>query len=278
MAVLLGLLVAASYGTGDFFGGFASRRSPNGAVVLGAQVCALAGGLLVALTFSIGDPVGARDVGFGVAAGAVNVFGIALLYRGLATGRMNVVAPLSAVTSAIVSVGWGLIRGERPSAVALSGVVLAVVAVAVISREPGEHRTGGFAAGVAIALIAGTALGASFVLYAETGSDSGMWPVVAARATAAPLVLLVLLARRQPLLPHPADRSIVGVTGLLEVAGTSFQLVAVRRELITLVAPVAALYPAATVLLARAVLHEPMGRERLAGLVLALVGLVLIAV
>ena len=72
-----------------------------------------------------------------------------------------------------------------------------MVAVAVISREPAEHRTGGVAAGVLIALVAGVGLGASFILYAETSSDSGMWPVVAARATAVPLVLAVLLIGHQ---------------------------------------------------------------------------------
>jgi drug/metabolite transporter (DMT)-like permease len=227
---------------------------------------------------SLGDPVGARDIGFGAAAGAVNVFGIALLYRGLATGRMNVVAPLSAVTAAVVTVVWGLLQGERPGALALCGVALAVIAVAIISREPAEHRAGGFARGVALAIVAGGALGASFILYAETGSGSGMWPVVAARATSAPLVLLALLALRRPLVAQRADRGFVGAAGLLEVTGTSLQLVAVRQELLSLVAPVAALYPAATVVLARIVLRETMGRERLVGLVLAFVGLVLIAV
>jgi len=278
MAVLLGLLVASSYGTADFFGGFASRRTSSETVVLGVQVCALVIGIAIALSFSLGDPVGARDIGFGAAAGAVNVFGIALLYRGLATGRMNVIAPVSAVTAAVVTVAWGLLQGERPGAIALTGVALAVIAVAIISREPAEHRAGGFAGGVALAVVAGIALGASFILYSETTSDSGMWPVVAARATSAPLVLLALLALHRPLVAQPADRRFVAAAGLLEVVGTSLQLVAVREELLTLVAPVAALYPAATVLLARVVLHESMGRERLLGLLLALVGLVLIAV
>ena len=39
-----------------------------------------------------------------------------LLYKGLATGRASLVAPLTAVVGAVVPVTWGLITGERPSA------------------------------------------------------------------------------------------------------------------------------------------------------------------
>ena len=65
--------------------------------------------------------------------------------------------------------------------------------------------------------------------------------------------------------------------GLLDVAATGLLLVAVREGLISLVAPVAALGPAFTVIWAWIVLREPIGRLQLVGLVTALAGLTMIA-
>ena len=93
MAVVLGLLVALAYGTGDFFGGLASKRNPATAVVFVSQVTSL--GLLVA-GFALVRPELApgRDLLLGALAGLVGIVGLVLLYRGLANGTMSVVAPI----------------------------------------------------------------------------------------------------------------------------------------------------------------------------------------
>src|SRR5262245_10693387 len=131
MAVLLGVLVAASFGSGDFLGGRASRLAPTLTVLFVAQVAAVAGAAVVC-TFVRGHVV-AHDVVFGALAGSLNVVGIGLLYQGLAVGRMGVVAPLTAVVSTMVPVGWGIAYGERPSALVGIGVLFALVAGALIA-------------------------------------------------------------------------------------------------------------------------------------------------
>jgi drug/metabolite transporter (DMT)-like permease len=73
------------------------------------------------------------------------------------------------------------------------------------------------------------------------------------------------------------DVAPVAGAGLCDAGANALVLLAVRRGLVTLVAPVAALYPATTVLLARVVLHERIGRQRAGGLALGLLGLALIA-
>src|SRR5215467_2420564 len=134
MAVLLGVLVAMSFGSADFLGGRASRGAPTLTVLLVGQVVAVAGALVLALV--VGADVEGRDLAYGAAAGACNVVGLGLLYQGLASGRMSVVAPVTAVTAAIVPIAWGVVHDERPSALTWVGAALAVAAGALVAREP----------------------------------------------------------------------------------------------------------------------------------------------
>jgi drug/metabolite transporter (DMT)-like permease len=280
MAVLLGVLVAASFGSGDFLGGQASKRSPTLTVLLVAQGTAVAGAVIV--TLLVGARVAPHDIGFGALAGCVNIVGIGLLYRGLAVGPMGVVAPLTAVAASVLPIGWGLATGERPSAVVVVGVVFAMAAGALVSRQPDDPAgPPPNTTGIVLAIAAGACLGASLVLYLQTESESGLWPVLAARIAALVLVAfaLAVVAARGPKLRFPADtdRILALGAGALDVTATTLLLLAVRRGLILVVAPLAALAPAATVLLARFVLEERLHAGQRIGLVLALVGLVLIA-
>src|SRR3954469_11949301 len=95
LAVVLGLLVAAAYGSGDYAGGRASQSSSTPGVLLVSQVAAATGGIIVALAFSA--EINGHDLALGACAGALNVVGLGLLYQGLSTGRMSVVAPVTAV-------------------------------------------------------------------------------------------------------------------------------------------------------------------------------------
>jgi drug/metabolite transporter (DMT)-like permease len=276
--VLLGVLVAAAYGSGDFVGGRASMHTSAVAVLAVSQACAMVCALAVALVVSA--HVTSHDVVLGVAAGAANVLGLGLLYRGLASAAMGVVAPVTAVAGAVVPITWGLLRGERPSPVVLAGIVVSVVAVALIAREPGSEG-GAVAPGVAIAVAAGAALGTSLVLYAETSQRSGMWPVFTARASAFALAALAFawVARRRSgtHLPVGRDRAFALGAGVCDMTGTVLLLVAVRRGLLTVVATLAALAPGFTVMLAWVVLREHLAVVQRAGLVLALAGLLLVS-
>jgi drug/metabolite transporter (DMT)-like permease len=282
MAVLLGVLVAASFGSGDFLGGQASKRAPTLTVLLVAQATAVAGAVIVAL--AVGARVATHDIVFGALAGCVNIVGIGLLYQGLATGPMGVVAPLTAVAASVLPIAWGLATGERPSVVVIIGVLFAMAAGALISRQPGPAGDGGHpppTAGIALAVGAGVCLGTSLVFYLQTSSASGLWPVLAARAAALVLVAIAIavVASRHVALPFPigGDRALSLGAGVLDVTATTLLLLAVRRGLILVVAPLAALAPAATVVLARFVLDERLHAGQRIGLVLALVGLVLVA-
>jgi drug/metabolite transporter (DMT)-like permease len=277
VGALLGLLSAGFFGSGDFMGGRASRDGSTPAVLFVVQVSAAIAAVLLAFVFR-GSPIG-DDVAFGAAAGAVNALGLGFLYHGLATGRMGIVAPVASVVAAIIPVTWGLLTGEQPGAIVITGVVVAVVAVGLIAREREERTDAAATRSIVIAVIAGAGLGTSLIFYAQTGSDSGFWPVLSARAVAVVVagLAIAVASRSEQVRLGPGPLRLAVVAGLFDVTATALLVVGVRNDLAVVVAPLAALAPGFTVVLAWLVLKEPISRAQVAGLGLALVGLVLIA-
>ncbi|HVF31447.1 MAG TPA: DMT family transporter [Acidimicrobiales bacterium] len=284
MAIVLGLLVAATYGAADFFGGLSSKRASVPAVVVLSQLTGLP--LLAVLVVVAGGDATSRTVGLGMASGLFGGFGLVCLYRGLSSGRMSVVAPVTAVGAAIVPVGWGLVQGERPGGAALVGVGLALLAVALISRTDDDVLDGEdsgstpppAAGSLLLAAVAGVGFGTVFVLLAETGDDAGFWPLVAGRLTSIPLLAVgtVLTGRSFAVGSRRAVATIVGA-GVLDMAANALFLLASRQGLLALVGVLSSLYPASTVLLARLVLQERLRGVQVVGLTMAGAGVVLIA-
>ena len=279
MAVVLGLAVAISYGAADFLGGLTSKRNPASAVVATSQACSLVL-LVVILLITRPDLADVRDLLLGAAAGAAGLIGLVLLYRGLAVGAMGVIAPVTGVGAAVLPVGWGLLQGERPSTWALIGTVAAVAAVVLVAGG-GKNPLAAAAAvprrELALAIVAGAAFGVVFILLGETSDDSGIWPLVSARLIQVLVLVPALLISRSQLLVDPTSRLTALAVGVLDVSANGLFLLAVREGLLSVVAVLSSLYPATTVLLARAMLGERLERAQLAGLGLALLGVGLIA-
>ena len=139
LAVLLGLSVAVTYGTGDFFGGMATARSRPSVVVLWSQLGGLVG--IAALAPLAGGRPSAGDLVRGSLAGVAGLGGLVLFYRALAGGRMAVVAPTSAVAAAVVPVAVGLATGERVGLLGVAGIGAALTGVVLVSRGE-ESATG----------------------------------------------------------------------------------------------------------------------------------------
>ena len=279
MAAMLALISAASFGISDFSGGLASRRTTATSVVLVSNGLSLVLGLLVAGLLP-GSSFRTGDLAWGLAAGAVGLVGVVLLYRGLAIGPMSVVAPLTAVLSAAIPVLVGLARGERPGAPAMAGLVLALPAIVLISRERGSAGNRISNAALGASLVAGVGFGGFFVLLAQTGTDGGAWPLVAQRTASVGLLLAsVALPGRhhRSLLPTGSTLVLALLAGATDFGANLAYLLATHRGLLALVAVLSSLYPAATVLLARGFLSERLGATQLAGLGVAALAIVMIA-
>ncbi len=275
---MLALLSAIGFGVSDFAGGIAARRIPALRVVLLSYPVALV--LLSGLAVGVGGPISSGAIGWGLACGIALGLGGWWFYAALGSGPISVVSPLSAVLTAGVPVGVGLAEGERPSVVAGVGIVLALVAVVLVSREATDedvkpHR---FTPRVAwLTLGAGVAFGLNFVFISHAPAESQLWPLMFARLAAAVLVIVAAASVGELRLPTGTPLKLALGAALLDVGGNIAMLLALRDSPLSLASVLISLFPAVTVVLAIVVLRERTHRWQVVGMVLAAVSVALIA-
>ena len=281
MAILFALISAACWGVSDFFGGVFSKRQGAWVTTVAVQIGALAG-TAVAMLLLGGSPTKA-DWAWGAAAGLGVGAGTAYLYRGLSTGRMGVVAPVSAVGAALVPVAVGVSTGERPGFTAAAGILLALPAIWLIASidDPAaaatsagaERKSTGFLDGV----LAGLGFGVGFACLDRLQPAAELAPLLATQvASLIPVIALALWAR-EPFWPRSHRAWIGFVLGPLGTLANACLLWAVQAGMLSVVAVLVSLYPAVTVALAAAVLHERIHRAQAWGLGLAAVAVTLIS-
>ena len=275
MAALLALASAVLFGCGDFCGGLASRRIDALRVVATSHIVGL--GLVLAAAPLMADHFTTDALLVGGLAGVFGIVGIALLYRGLGRGPMAVVAPITAVNSAAIPVVWGLVFGERLSAMHVVGILVGLSAIALVSRVPGH--AGPIPKGLVVeSMLAGAGFAAFFIAIDAAQDATAPWPLVGARIVSVTLAIVIVVVRGGPLLPTRRDgvAGIVVLAGVLDMVANVAFLVAVNRGLLSLVSVLASLYPAGTVILARTVLRERMSRAQVLGMVGAIGSVALI--
>ena len=276
MAAILALSAAVAYGVGDFLGGVAARRESATVVVLWSHLVGLV--MLLMLAPLIGGELTPRSMAIGAVAGLFGGIGVALFYRGLAVGAMSVVAPIAALLSAAVPVVAGLIEGERPTPAALAGIALALGAIVLVSRDAAPEDRGPLRwQALALAVGAGLAFGLFFVVISHAGEGVGIWPLVGARAASVSLFLGLGAAGVTAAAPPKGAIGAIVACGVLDAGANVFLLLALDRGLLSVVSVLTALYPAGTVLLARYVLGENLRPVQRAGLGVAGMAAVLIA-
>ncbi|GAA4657742.1 MULTISPECIES: EamA family transporter [Amycolatopsis] len=267
MGTLLALASAVSYGLSDFAGGLLSRRAPFAIIALLGQL----GGLGVALLATAVLPAPATtaaDLGWGALSGVGTGLGMLFLFRGLGRGAMSVVVPLSAVGGVALPVLVGVaFLGERPSALAWLGVVLALPALWLVSG--GDVRGSGIPDG----LLAGGGIALQYLALAQAGPGAGAWPVVTGRVAAVLTILPLVLSTR----PRPSHLLPAAVTGGLAALALVCYLAATRHQLVVVAVVLSSLYPAIPVLLGITVLRERLGRGQVAGLGAASAAVALLA-
>jgi drug/metabolite transporter (DMT)-like permease len=304
LAVLLALASAIGFGASDYTAGLATRATSVLRVTLSSQGASLAMSLLIVPWLS---PLRLTAGGFwwGTIAGLAGTCGAIVLYLGFRHAAFSVASTLSAVGSAALSVLAGLLLGERPGALALTGIALALPAIAAVSASPGEPAStapavgGGVAvdgttpgetvagqagspggrplAGVGFGILAGVCFALYFVGLNRAGTASGLWPVVVGEVISVPLVAAIAAASGQLGLPPAGARWQAAATGVCGGAATMLFFVASHDGLLAVTAVIVALYPAGTIVLARVLLGERLSRMRVAGLCLAAASVALIA-
>jgi drug/metabolite transporter (DMT)-like permease len=274
VVVGLGMLASLGWGVGDFGGGLTSRRAPVLGVLAGSQLASLPLG--VALLTVVHEPqMRPVDIGVAVAGGFFAASGLALLYRGLAVGRMGVVAPVAAVLTAMLPVGFGFLTEGVPSVLAIIGMGFAVVSVVLVSRsaDAGDGRPSGLLYGLA----AGTLFGLFTVSASFLAEDLILSPLLVIRITSILAISGFVLARRQAWrVPRRLWPALVAV-GVVDMSATGAYLAAIAIGPLSIAAILASLYPVVTVLLAALVLRERVSVTHAAGIAAAGLAVVLIA-
>ena len=275
MAILFALLAAAAYGISDFVGGIASRRVPALTVLL---VSYPIGGIIMAGALPFyGGPISLNTLLWSIGGGFAGLAGVALMYTALSRAPMNIISPVTAVMAAVVPVFGGVVQGERPHDLAWFGIVLGLIAVVLISRQPTDAPHGPIGwQPLAMAVLAGVGFGAYFICLAQSDSGSGMWPVVISRATSAVLVLPLAFAGAAFVRINRPTLGLAAVAGVLDATANVGFLLASRHGLLSLSGVITSLYPAGTVLLAVLILKEHTGKVQRAGLGLATAAVVLL--
>jgi drug/metabolite transporter (DMT)-like permease len=277
VAIGLSLLAALVYGAADFLGGIASRKTPAETVVAVSQAAGFVV-LLLALPF-VPTHIRPADFAWGLASGLAGAVGIASLYAALAVGRMGVVSPITAVIAAAVPVLAGVGLGERPSLLAGGGILLAVIAIVLVTFDARSARFSWSEPGVKLALVSGISIGCLYVVLGRASHGSGLGLLIATRlASMSMLAFFAVAVRRESLRPVPGTLAPTLAAGALDMGANILYVLATQTGLMSIVAVVTSLYPASTVVLAAIVLGERLGPQQWAGVACAALGVALIAV
>lgn len=277
MAILLALVSSALWGTSDFSGGTLTRRLPAVTVAAVSELIGLAGVVIAAA--ATGALSGSSGYFWWGLLGALSgTAGIVAFYEALATGTMGVVAPIAAM-GVVVPVVAGLVQGDRPSVWQIAGIVVAVVGV-ILASGPELHGDGGqrgSARPLALAGVAAVGFGVVFVAIGHGAEHNTLMTLIVMRGVAVALMVVIALATSTSLRVERRDVPLLFVVGAFDVGANVTFAYASRHGLLSVVSVLSSLYPAVTVLLARLVHTERLGRAQLAGVVAALGGVVLIA-
>ena len=274
--VALALGASLAWGASDFLAGLRTRRLAVLWVLLVSQATGLALVLIAALIS--GAPLPGGDAALLAAgAGVAELIGFAALYRALAIGPMSVVAPISAM-AALLPVIVSLASGTAPTVVQGLGMVLALAGAMLASLEVGERGSGRRAAtGVGLAVIAALGFGAFFVGTDLAADDGALWAVTINRVAAVAVLVGIVLALRRP---SPLTRDQLGplaAVGVLDIAANVMFAIALTVGMAAAVSVLGSLYPLATVVLARAILHEQLTVGQRGGVAAALAGIALVS-
>jgi drug/metabolite transporter (DMT)-like permease len=275
LGALMALTSAAVWGSGDFCGGFATRKASQFHVLV---LSALSGiGVLVVCAAIWRESLPSnRDLIWAMLGGAAGALGMAALYRALSMGHAAAVAPTSGVIGAALPVVFSLFTQVQPGPERLAGFALAFLGIWLVSRTAaggGRISRQTFL----LACLAGTGFGGFFILIAQVEPGKIFLPLIAARSVTFVTALILLWINRMPL-PALKGNPVALLAGVLDAGGNVFYVLARQFTRLDVAAVLSSLYPASTVLLASLLLKERVSRSQLAGVAICLAAIALITI
>ena len=274
LSVVYGLGAALNFGAGDFAGGIATKKNPVFTVIIFSQ---LTGGLiLLGLAVILNQNLSSvSDLFLGCLAGICGTMGLTCLYKGLATSKMGLVAPVAAVVSAVFPVIVGIFIQGWPTALQLTGFGLAIIAVWLLSG--GGVKAPMLLGELKLPVAAGLGFGMFFIIISQVSADSILWPLISARVASIALFLPIAKIKQTHLIPAKENFLMIILAGGCDAAGNIFFVLASKIGRLDISVIVTSLYPAITVLLAWVILKEKLTKAQWTGFWIVLFALMLIA-
>ena len=273
LAAIFAISAATAWGSGGFTGGLASRRvGPFHAVLISHAAGLLALVTVAIIRLEMLPPL--ADFMWGGLAGLSAMAGLVFFFQGIATGRMGIVAPVSAVLATAIPVIFVALTGGIAGELQLLGFGLAVLSIWLLSRP---ERFSGRPAGLSMALLSGLGFGGFFIAIGQVGESAVFWPLAAGRLASFILMLSFAFSTRRPVIPLFSQLWLLVIAGVLDVSGNLFFLLSIQSGRLDISAVLGSLYPAVTVFLAWLITKERMARLQVIGIVIAIMATVLIA-
>lgn len=290
MGVLLGLLAAVGWGTGDFITRSVTRQIGALRTIIYVQLFGLIAVTLLALVmgeFARAASIPAEGWLIGIIGGTVGVFASFTLFNAFEHGVLMIVSPIASSYGAI-TVLLSLLSGETLSATRALGVALSILGVILASIEltPGAERRVAMLGryqlppGVALAMIAAVLFGINFWLlgFYVVPALGPVLPVWVTRALGVMIMFGVALVSRQSS-AAPARRAalLIVTISLLDTLAFAANNVGMQSEQVSVVAVLSSMFAAVTVVLAAIFLHERIRWGQWLGLALILAGILLVS-
>ncbi len=275
---LLATATSALFGCADFLGGFASKRDSAVSVTATSHMLGLVILTVASLAIGATGDVWPEAV-WGAVAGVSGGIGVVALYASLARGRMSIVAPITAALAGAIPATIDVARGTPLGPTTGIGIVLALGAIVVVTAAPSaDDGVVTHPSAIPLALLAGAGFAGSFLALANTTGASGLWPLVGARVVSVTMLGGLAIARSgTPFVTREARRATL-MAGVFDSCASITMLLAIRIGPLAVAAVLGSLYPVVVVLLARLVLGERLRWLQRAGVVGALVAVVLTAI
>jgi uncharacterized membrane protein len=276
MTIIFALSAALFYGVADYSGSRASRFANSASITFFGQAAAFVGiGVFLAIVQTPVMPLESwlwtTGGGFGGALALV------AFYKAMSLGSMTVIAPITAVIGLSVPVFAGVLSGERPSGSAWIGILLAIVAVALVADVLGKHDLPTPSRVIWMAVAAGLGFGMIFVCMGNASHDHGVWPLFGQRLVSVPTVAAIALFQARRIFVPKKVILLSIAAGVLDTSANGLYLLATHSGMMSIVSVVVAMYPVATVFLAMTLDHERLHKSQGVGLALAVVSLALVS-
>lgn len=277
MSIIFGLCAALGWGTGDFTGGIASRKTGAYRAVFYSEVAGVFFLLIVLGVF--GETLPSLEVWLPAAiAGIIGTFGLMLLYHSMTQGLMSISAPVSSLLAAMLPVIVGMFSEGLPKGLTMLGFVFALAAVWMVSQsEGGMKDILSHLSDLKLPMLAGVCFGLYFILMHEaTDTGARIWPMIASRLGGSVMITGYVLISRIPLKVEDTSAwPFLILNGLFDVAGNVFFILSGQAGRLDVASVLSSLFSGVTVMLAWFFLRERLTRGQWIGVASALVAIIL---